>query len=194
MDSATTQRQKGGDRSRGKAYSCIRNRAHVGFYIESCCGLPCFLFAWPLGLYFPIVCVLGYLSPLVAYPPCLRLEVFFLRSVKFPCYNIRTFFRSLGWFKLNDAFFFPGQSPRRLFESDREILKTSSMSLTAPDLTLICFVFLRDFSSAIIIWEIWEMSHLFRLNIFGEKNEKKTEIRPREGHMEHVCKMSGPIP
>ena len=27
-----------------------------------------------------------------------------------------------GWFKMNDGNVFPGQSPRRFFESDREIL------------------------------------------------------------------------
>ena len=33
-----------------------------------------------------------------------------------------------GWFKLHDGNLFPGQSPRRFFESDPEILKTSFMS------------------------------------------------------------------
>ena len=31
-----------------------------------------------------------------------------------------------GWFKLNDGNLFPGQSPRRFFESAREILHTTS--------------------------------------------------------------------
>ena len=31
-----------------------------------------------------------------------------------------------GWFKLNDGNTFPGQSPRRFFESDREILRLLS--------------------------------------------------------------------
>ena len=35
---------------------------------------------------------------------------------------------SPGWFKLNDGNLFPGQSPRRFFELDRELLHTSSMS------------------------------------------------------------------
>ena len=34
-----------------------------------------------------------------------------------------------GWFRLNDGKIFPGQSPRRFFESDSEILHMSPVSL-----------------------------------------------------------------
>ena len=48
---------------------------------------------------------------------------------------------------------------------------------------------LNDFSSVKNIWEILDL--LTRPNIFGEK-EKRTpppEVRPRDGHIEHVCKI-----
>ena len=47
-----------------------------------------------------------------------------------------------SWLKLNDANLFPGQSSRRFFESDREILHTFYEPLRRPDLKgLIYFIF-----------------------------------------------------
>ena len=47
-------------------------------------------------------------------------------------------------------------------------------------------VFFRDFYARIRTYDV-------RRYIFGEKEEKKTppEVRSRNGHVEHVCKISG---
>ena len=89
---------------------------------------------------------------------------------------------------------FPGEYPRRFFDSDREILRTSSMC-HREDLTSRGLFFLSDFSSVKFIFE--NVAQL-RPNLFGEKkeekkNNKKTEARPRDGHLEHVCKISASI-
>ena len=40
-------------------------------------------------------------------------------------------------------------------------------------------------------WRFFESDRVIRPNIFGEN--KQTEVRPRDGHKEHVCKISGSI-
>ena len=72
---------------------------HAGFCIEPCCGLPCFLFVlivrvvwFCINLSVPFVSFLGYLPPFLAYPYCLRLDVFFFCSLF--NFAIRIIFRS----------------------------------------------------------------------------------------------------
>ena len=60
-----------------------------------------------------------------------------------------TLVHNTGWFKLHDGKLFPGQSPRRCFESDRTIMHTFSIS-PYEDLTLRGGV-LHDLSSVEII-------------------------------------------
>ena len=91
-----------------------------------------------------------------------------------------------GWLKLNGGNLFPGQSPRRFFEPDRENLNTSSMGPYEDWPNGGGVVFLHDFSSVDIIWEIW--TPLDQIH-----SGQKTEVRPRDGHVEHVCKISGSI-
>ena len=96
-----------------------------------------------------------------------------------------------GWFKLNDGKAFPGQSPHRFFESDRETFAYVFYEpLRRPDLTgFSCFSW-RDFSSVKIIWKMW--TSLDQLKTFGgkKKQENPPEVRPRNGHIQHVCKIS----
>ena len=80
-------------------------------------------------------------------------------------------------FKLNDGNLFPGQSPRRLFESDRGILHVFYKPLRRPGLTEEgggdSFPSLNNFSSVKITWEIW----IFLDQIYSAKNmfqNKKT--------------------
>ena len=79
--------------------------------------------------------------------------------------------------------YIPGECPRLFFDSDREISDTSSMC-HCEDLTLLFF--LSDFSPGESFFE--NVAHL-RLKSFGEK--KKTEVRHRDGHEEHVQKFQG---
>ena len=91
-----------------------------------------------------------------------------------------------GWYGLNDGNLFPGQSPRRFFESDHEILRTSSMSPyeeTRPN--VFCFLFLHDFSSA-IIWEIWTKFGL-PLTKYMQRKKVRHGVRPRDMDIENTC-------
>ena len=66
-----------------------------------------------------------------------------MRYTTATCWHVRC--AVAGWFKLKDGKLFPGQSPRRFFESDREHLHASSMS-PYEDLTelfLFCMIFRR---------------------------------------------------
>ena len=115
---------------------------------------------------------------LFVFPNCLlywgtSLLVTYPSLWNFPRYHIRTFFRTLSWFKLNDASLFPGQRPRRFFESDRETLHTSSMSPydTSPTQRFYFYFFAWFFVSKYCLGN-WSILDLFRPNIFGEKNEK----------------------
>ena len=122
------------------------------------------LSVWWYCLSFPIACFIG--VPLCS----LRIHLYEISSLQ---YHIRTFFRTLSWFKLNDASLFPGQRPRRFFESDRENLHTSSMSPydTSPTQRFYFYFFAWFFVSKYCLGNR-SILDLFRPNIFGEKNEK----------------------
>ena len=47
--------------------SCVRNRTRFNFYIESGCGLACFLFVWLLGLFGIALLSLSQLFELLGY-------------------------------------------------------------------------------------------------------------------------------
>ena len=64
---------------------------------------------------------------------------------------------------------FPGQSPRRFCESEREILPTSSMSHYEDHALLFCCFFARFFVSEDYLGNL----NLLRPNILGEKKKKK---------------------
>ena len=74
---------------------------------------------------------------------------------------------------------FPGQSPHRFFESDRENLHTSYMS----PFSVFCCCFAWFFFGYDYLGNL----DLLRANIFGEITFKiNPEVIPRDGHIEHV--------
>ena len=74
------------------------------------------------------------------------------------------------------------------FDADREMLHTSFMC-RFKDLTCqFFFLFLgSEFSPVKIFWKIW-----ITLNqTFLPENRKHPKVKPRDGHVEYVCNISG---
>ena len=84
-----------------------------------------------------------------------------------------TYISGTGWFKLKDGHLFPGQSPRRFFEWDRENLHTTSRSpyegLTNVFFLFFCFFII--FRQLRLCWGIW--TSFRRPNIIGRKKKER---------------------
>ena len=89
-----------------------------------------------------------------------------------------------GWFTLKHPNLFPGECPCRFFDSDRELLHTSSMC-PCENLTR-CLFFCLIFRQLRFFGKCGPPQP----NIFLQKQEKKKKlrVRPRDVHLEHVCK------
>ena len=83
----------------------------------------------------------------------------------FTTYLVRT-----GWFELNARYVFPGECPRRFFDSDREILHVFYVPLRRSHLSFLFFVFVPLICVSSNFLE--NVDHL-RPNIFGEKKRKE---------------------
>ena len=94
-------------------------------------------------------------------------------------------------FKLKARNEFPGECPRRFYDSDREILHASSMCPCEDLPCLILFIyFCLIFRQLDFFGKIWTT---LETKSFRRKNQKETppEVRPRDGHAELVCKFQG---
>ena len=98
-----------------------------------------------------------------------------MRYTTATCWHVRC--AVAGWFKLKDGKLFPGQSPRRFFESDREHLHTSSMS-PYEDLTEL-FFFCMIFRRLRVFGKIGS-PQIKRIR--RKQRRKPPDVRPRDGH------------
>ena len=91
---------------------------------------------------------------------------------------------------------FPGECPRRLFDSDRKCFAYALyVPFRRPHLSGggLFLVFLSDFLPVKIFWKMWPtLDQTFSAKI-KLKLSPPRKIRPRDGRVEHVCKISGTI-